>query len=71
MDNLRQILQVFSCFYEKFKNQSVAFTLSTFMCYPFILSSYYCISFHKDDLKMNKNSLQKLQTESLKSYQLT
>ena len=54
-DNLREKLQDFSCFYERFSTWSISFNLSTFKCHLFILFNYYHISFHKDNLKMNKN----------------
>ena len=56
-DNLRQKLQVFSCFHQRFETWGIAFTSSTLICCLFILFNYYYISFHKDSLKVNKNKV--------------
>ena len=59
-DNLKQKLQVFSCFHQRFQTWSIAFTSSIFICHLFILFNNYYISLHQDSLKMNKNSINKI-----------
>ena len=59
-DNLKQKLQVFSCFHQGFQTWSIAFTSSTFICYLFILFNNYYISLRQDNLKMNNKSINKV-----------
>ena len=51
-DNLRQKFQDFSRFHKRLETWGIAFTLSTLVCYLFILFNYYYISFHKDSLQI-------------------
>ena len=43
----------------------MSFTSSTFTCYLFILFNFY-ISFHKDNLNMNKNNVYKTKVRKSK-----